>query len=231
MSDSNPSPSSTLRILVIEDNPADAELINVFLKEGLRASFTVERASNLAAGLRRLAQGGLDIVLLDLWLPDSDGIDTFYSVYSQVDPIPIVVLSGVDEEAVAMSAVRHGAQDYLVKGKADSELLARSLQFAIERSARGVTRTSGDVVVTRGLAEITIRMARLSARELEVLDRIVDGKSIKEIATIHGTSYNTVKNQRARILEKLQAESNGDLVRMALTVRFGKEPPPSSFLP
>ncbi len=216
---------AVLRILLIEDNPADAELIRVFLDERMKSRYVIGHAWNLADGLRQLGQGGLDVVLVDLWLPDSDGPDTFLAVAARAERIPIVVISGVDEEQVALTAVRQGAQDYLVKGRVDSELLARSLHFAIERAARHRSQPSEQTVIPRHLADIAVRLSRLSTREREVLDRIVAGKSIKEIAAIHGTSYNTVKNKRARIVDKLQAGSDGDLVRMALHSHFGQEPP------
>jgi diguanylate cyclase (GGDEF)-like protein len=84
-------------------------------------------------GLERLAAGGIDVVLLDLGLPDSVGLDTFTTVNTQAPQVPILVLTGLDDEALAVQVVQQGAQDYLVKGQADGDSLARAIRYAIER--------------------------------------------------------------------------------------------------
>jgi len=122
-----------IRILLIEDNPGDARLIRELLAEGGGASFDLEHVDCLSKGLTRLAQGGVGIVLLDLTLPDSHDLDGLGKILAQTLEVPIVVLSGVSDERVTIKAVRGGAQDYLVKGKIDSNLLVRSLRYAIER--------------------------------------------------------------------------------------------------
>ena len=121
------------RVLLIEDNPGDARLIRELLSAEERASFFLEHADRLSAGLARLAQGNIDVILLDLSLPDSHGLESINKIYSQVPKLPIVVLSGLSDEAVAINAVQEGAQDYLVKGSVNSALLVRSLRYAIER--------------------------------------------------------------------------------------------------
>jgi signal transduction histidine kinase len=121
------------KILLIEDNPGDARLIREMLTESIGARFHLECVERLSAGLERLAQGGIDVVLLDLSLPDSQGLDTFLSTHAQVPRVPIVVLTGFDDELLAAKAVQTGAQDYLIKGQVDGHLLARSMRYAIER--------------------------------------------------------------------------------------------------
>jgi len=122
-----------IRILLIEDNPGDARLIRELLAEGGGASFDLEHVDCLSKGLTRLAQGGVDIVLLDLTLPDSHDLDGLGKILAQTLEVPIVVLSGLSDERVTIKAVRSGAQDYLVKGKIDSNILVRALRYAIER--------------------------------------------------------------------------------------------------
>ena len=95
--------------------------------------FILEWRDLLSSGLQRLAEGGADLVLLDLGLPDSQGLDTYSKTQSQFPSVPIVVLSGLLDEAVAIKAVRAGAQDYLVKGQIEGNLLFRSIRYAIER--------------------------------------------------------------------------------------------------
>src|SRR3990172_1340244 len=122
-----------MRVLLIEDNPADARLIQELLTEALGAALELQTADRLSAGLDRLAQGGIDVVLLDLSLPDSHGIDTFISLYAQVPDLPIVVLAEVDDEPMAARAAREGAQDYLLKGQVNDRGLRHVLHNAIER--------------------------------------------------------------------------------------------------
>jgi signal transduction histidine kinase/DNA-binding response OmpR family regulator len=122
-----------IKILVIEDNPGDTCLLVEMLIEAEWGPFDLEQANRLSRGLERLAVGDIDIVLLDLSLPDSHGFDTFVQVQEQVPQVPVIVLSGLDDEAVAIKAVRGGAQDYLVKGEVDGSLLVRAIRYAIER--------------------------------------------------------------------------------------------------
>src|SRR6185503_15545331 len=121
------------KVLLIEDNPGDARLLREMIAEEPGALFEVECAPRLAQGLERLSAGGIGLVLLDLSLPDSLGLDTFAKVYAHSPTVPIIVLTGNNDHTVALSAVQNGAQDYLIKGRLDRELLVRSMQYSIER--------------------------------------------------------------------------------------------------
>lgn len=125
--------ATPFKILLIEDNPGDARLLREMLVETRDASFDLEWVDRLSTGLERLAEGGIDAILLDLSLPDSQGLATFTLVYTQVPHIPITVLTGLDDTTLAVKAVREGAQDYLIKGRIDSNLLARTIRYSIER--------------------------------------------------------------------------------------------------
>ena len=120
--------SQPTRVLLIEYCPADALLIGGLLATG----FTVTHVTDLGAGIKA-AHGPFDIVLLDLFLPDSRGLDTFTQFHSLHAELPILVMSGLDDEHFAESAVRDGAQDYLVKGQMDEVLLRRAVRYAMER--------------------------------------------------------------------------------------------------
>jgi diguanylate cyclase (GGDEF)-like protein len=122
-----------LTVLLIEDNPGDARLIREMLLEEPASAFRLENADRLAHGLDALARGDISLVLLDLSLPDSLGMESFAKVYAHSPKIPIIVLTGNDDQALALAAVKSGAQDYLVKGKIDRELLLRAMQYSIER--------------------------------------------------------------------------------------------------
>jgi diguanylate cyclase (GGDEF)-like protein len=128
-------------VLLIEDNPGDARLIREMLAEEPEAPFQLHFAERLAHGLELLSKGceaggeagAPALVLLDLSLPDSIGLETFAKVYAHSPQVPIIVLTGNDDQTVALSAVKGGAQDYLVKSRLDRELLLRSMQYSIER--------------------------------------------------------------------------------------------------
>ncbi len=121
-------------ILLIEDNPADAALVRTVLEDHAAARFRLEHRDRLASGLERLRQGGVDLVLLDFSLPDSRGLETFRAVYSSSPRVPVIVLTSLEDDAVAVQAVAEGAQDYLVKRQLDGTLLSRSIRYAIERN-------------------------------------------------------------------------------------------------
>lgn len=130
-----------IKVLLIEDNPGDARLIGEMLSDVDGALFDLENADRLSEGLTRIQEGGIDAVLLDLGLPDSAGLDTFEKVYDQAPEVPIVI-TGLDDTKLALEGVRMGAQDCLVKGRADCDLLARTLRYASsERRQRRVSST------------------------------------------------------------------------------------------
>ena len=124
----------TTNVLLIEDNPGDADLVRLRLIEG-KSPVQVNCVERLADGLASLAAMRPSIVLLDLNLPDSRGAETFRKVLEQAPEVPVVILSGQDDEALAMKALHQGAQDYLVKGAITSAELDRAMRYAVERQA------------------------------------------------------------------------------------------------
>src|SRR5688572_26562759 len=120
-------------VLLIEDNPGDARLIQLMLSEVPDSPFRLSCVDRLSLGLEALTAEKPGLVLLDLSLPDSHGLETFDKVYAHSPTVPIIVLTGNDDQMIALNAVKTGAQDYLVKGKLDRELLVRSMQYSIER--------------------------------------------------------------------------------------------------
>jgi PAS domain S-box-containing protein len=125
---------STARVLLVEDNPADARLVEILLSEaGSSADFEVAHSERFAEALQRLEEATFEVILLDLSLPDSSGIETVSRMRAAAPRTPMVVLSGQDDEEVALRAVQQGAQDYLIKGQGDGNLLARTIRYAIER--------------------------------------------------------------------------------------------------
>jgi PAS domain S-box-containing protein len=121
------------RVLLIEDNPGYSEVIQIMLEKVKETCFEVVCAKKLSEGLQILSEDRIDVVLLDLKLPDSQGIDTFEKVHAQAPDIPIIMLTVTDNDALALEAIQKGAQDYLVKERVDGKLLDHAIRYAIER--------------------------------------------------------------------------------------------------
>jgi len=146
----------SIRVLAIEDSDVHVHLIRGMLASAKGAAFAVEVFHCLSAGLERLVDGGIDVILLDLTLPDCQGIESCRRVASEAPALPIVVLTGVDDEEMAIRALKCGAQDYLVKGQIDNQLLSRSLRYAIERKR-------GELEVQRARDELEMRVEERTA--------------------------------------------------------------------
>jgi PAS domain S-box-containing protein len=121
-----------IRIILVEDNPGDALIIEEMLKEIYDNKFELNRFQRVDDGLKHLNED-FDIMLLDLNLPDSQGIETFNTMNKHAPELPIIILTGLIDEELAINIVSEGAQDYLVKGQIDKQLLSRSIKYSIER--------------------------------------------------------------------------------------------------
>jgi diguanylate cyclase (GGDEF)-like protein/PAS domain S-box-containing protein len=125
--------SEPVRVLLIEDSPDHAELISIKLRRARRIDADITRVDRLEPGIAALGKREFDVVLLDFSLPDSFGLETFRKIYAAAPHVPIIVLTSLDDNEMAVQAVREGAQDYLIKREADTRLLVRSILYAIER--------------------------------------------------------------------------------------------------
>ena len=122
-----------IQVLLIEDNPTDALLLREAVRDDPLSAFEFTVAESLKSGLEYLAQHPFDVILLDLGLPDGQGLESFETVHGAFPDKPIVVLSGLSDQRLALGAVQSGAQDYLVKGTACWEIASRAIRYAIER--------------------------------------------------------------------------------------------------
>lgn len=127
-------PENRISALLIEDNPVHVRLIQALLSDVSNTAVDLQQEGSLAAGLNRLGEGGIDVVLLDLVLPDSEELDTFFRVRAANADVPVVILSSLDDITLAARAVESGAQDYLVKTHINGAQLMRSIHYAIERT-------------------------------------------------------------------------------------------------
>ncbi|MDH5506214.1 MAG: response regulator [Anaerolineae bacterium] len=125
--------NEVIKVLLVEDNQEHAEMIAMFLEKSNYQRFSLTHVSGLKEAIDQVKTKNFDIALLDLSLPESKGLSTFYSLHARGNGLPIVVLSGTDDELTAVEAMRGGAQDYLVKGSVDHNLIVRAIQYAIER--------------------------------------------------------------------------------------------------
>ena len=122
-----------LRVVIVEDNPGDAGLVRLAFQESNQGPFEIVHVERLNEGLIAIKERAFDLVLLDLSLPDSDGLDSIAWMQGELASIPIVVLTGLDDDRIAVQAVQSGAQDYLIKSEIDGRSIVRSVRYAVER--------------------------------------------------------------------------------------------------
>jgi signal transduction histidine kinase/DNA-binding response OmpR family regulator len=158
-----------MRVLLVEDNDDDALLIRESLSE---TTLEIDRAERLSTALAQLRRGKFDAVLLDLSLPDAWGLESIRRLRREAAAVPIVVLTGLNDEEIAMRAVEEGAQDYLFKGQADGHLLARSLRYAIQRHRAEETlkERNRELLILQKISETILGSLDLKA----VLEKILE---------------------------------------------------------
>ena len=197
-----------IKVLLIEDNPGDARLVREMLAEAKNARFDLECADRLSTGLARLAEADIDVLLLDLGLPDSVGFDTFAKVYTRVPQVPIIVLTALDDEAVAIKAVREGAQDYLAKGRMDSHLLARAISYAVERKR-------GQEDLRRLNEELEQRAVWIEEARSSLQGRVAELTDLTEAGSLLTSTLDLTEVQR-RLTELARVRLGVDVVRIWL---------------
>jgi diguanylate cyclase (GGDEF)-like protein len=129
----SPTVAVPLDVLLVEDMSAHAVLISEQLRDGMGGKIRIAHVTTLAEARRHLGEHGADCILLDLTLPDARGLEAIEAIRGAADDIPVVVVSALDDDALAVQAVHQGAQDYLVKGQASGPVIARAIRYAVER--------------------------------------------------------------------------------------------------
>lgn len=208
----NPAPHRGETVFIVDDDEAMRDSLT-WLLEG--NGYTVRAYSSAEQFLAAYDAGQVSCLILDVRMPGMSGPELQERMIAENINIPIVFITGHGDVPMAVESLRAGAKDFFQKPFESKRLLARIAEV-IELDARMRRQRT-----TR--AEIQARLDRLTPRETEVVDRIVDGLPTKAIAAALGSSFNTVQNQRASIIRKLQAESVADLVRMVMMVRVGGE--------
>lgn len=145
-----------VQVLLIEDNLGDAKFINEMINESRDFHFRLDHAFRLSSGLEFIQKKKYDVILLDLGLPDSFGLETLQEVHSAAERIPIVIMTGLDDEELGLKAVQLGAQDYIVKLQIDTNLLVRSIRYAIERKkiSQNLAESQANLAEAQKLARI-----------------------------------------------------------------------------
>ena len=146
-------------------------------------------ADRLSRGLEHLKDGGVDVVLLDLGLPDGQGFDAFKKVQAHAPAVPVVVLTGFDDETLAVEAIRHGAQDYLVKGDVDSKVLYRAVRYSVERkrAVEDAKRDSKRVEALYAVAQAVSHSLNMDEAPNNALDRVYE--ALEEIRRCSGNQF------------------------------------------
>ncbi|MDB5773165.1 MAG: hypothetical protein JWM42_3539 [Burkholderia sp.] len=173
-----------VKILLIDDSPGDARLIEHMLIDAKGFACELECVDSLTAGIERLQAGAIDVVLLDLGLPESRGLDTVLRLQSQTVSLPtLVVLSGLADEDTAIQALQSGAEDYLIKGQVDSALLVRSIRYAVERSQAKQALQQAHAELERRVEERTAELANaVNALHTEISERKHAEERIRHMA-------------------------------------------------
>ncbi len=212
-----------LDVLLIEDNPGDASLIKGHLSQMPSGAANVKVAEDLASGIANLGERDWDVILLDLQLPDSMGLSTLDAIMDAGADVPVVVLTGNQDESLAYSALGHGAQDYLIKGEYDLPTLARSIRYAVERFALEAANRESDRRYQELLEELSVgvMVSTLEGKVMQANDAAARMYGYADHDEFVGTN---VKDRLAepddRIRHLVACRKEGGRARYEMTVKL-----------
>lgn len=190
--------TAALHVLQIEDSPTVVQLTRLMLAESNSLEFTIDDVDTLAAGIKRLSRGGIDVVLLDLTLPDSEGIDTFRVLHAAVPRVPVVIYTSVDDEAATLDALHQGAADYLVKSEVHAKWLIRALSYMPKRNRQAKSdEKSGKA--SQESRERTIEIEKSESSPGLFLVRINERRMVSVV------TMETVKNRLQNLVRRVDA--------------------------
>lgn len=211
-----------IRVLLIEDDPAAAEIVKGLVKEDSEP-FVLESVGDLQSGLDRLSLGGIDLVLLDFGLPDSEGLDTFLRAHAQAPGVAIVPLTATGDESLALKAIQLGAEDYLFKGAINRQLLMRTMRYAVERKrSEEALRRAHDELELR----VRERTAELSAANVLLTEQIAERRRAEEeLRRLSHRLVEVQENERRNIARELHDEIGQLLTGLKLVIEMAARQP------
>ena len=213
--------NNPISILLVEDNPGDVAFFREMLGEINTVQFELTHCNTLSRALTLLSKGSFGIILLDLSLPDGKGLDTVTRTHAAAPNVPIVVMSGLGDEELAVRALHEGAQDYLVKGHVDSNLLIRAIRYAIERKqAEDALRKAHDKLELR-VQERTVELIRANEQlSQEIEDRKQAANSLREALSIIKQLKNQLHEENVYLKEEINLiHSHKDIVGNSEAIR------------
>lgn len=214
--------NEVITVLLIEDDQFAAEIVQALIaQEGL--SYQLEMVGNLQNGLDRLAKGGIDLVLLDFGLPDSEGLATFIRTQEHSPNVAIIPLTATGDESLAVRAIQLGAQDYLFKGTINRQLLTRAIRYAVERK-RGeeALRQAHDELELR----VRDRTAELSKANTQLLEQIAERRRAeRELRRLSNRLVEVQESERRSIARELHDEIGQLLTGLKLVIEMASRLP------
>jgi signal transduction histidine kinase len=220
-----------VNILLVEDSPSDADLLQESLSQHRVGGFRFTQAGYWAEAAAHLLKQSFDVLLLDLSLPDSDGRDTFVRARAAAPNLPIVVLTGVEDESVGLEAVRHGIQDYLIKGQAYGRQTARAIHYAIERKQAETALKQAEANLQRERDQLEVRVGERTA-ELSEANRALQAEILQRqrAQAAHQQVFRRLvaaeETERGRISRELHDQLGQDLTALKLGLQIvGKQRP------
>lgn len=202
-----------LQVLLVEDSASDAALLQESILSSGVKDLSVSVVGSLRESADHLKNNHIDATLLDLSLPDSTGLETVQRVRIVCPDMPIVVLTGVDDEKTGIEAVRMGAQDYLVKGQADGRLIARAVRYAIERkrAEREIQKAKDELEFRVKERTMELRLSQEKLRSLAAELELTEERERRQIASDLHDSIGQILSFASRELKTLQKSSPAEL--------------------
>lgn len=226
-------PLSPIKVLLVEDSPSDAGLLEESLQQSEADRFSFAHAETLAEAIALLRREAFDLLLLDLTLPDSSGSDTFRRARAAAPHLPIVLLTGVEDERIGLEAVRHGIQDYLIKGQAYGRQTSRAIRFAIERKRTEEALKEAEVALQRERNNLEVRVRERTA-ELSESNRALQAEMIERQRSQEGHRQvlrrlsEAQETERGRISRELHDRLGQDMTALKLGLQLLRKQGPFS---